>query len=705
MHRGPRTVRCRPIAACAALSVLSVCAQAVETVSGNVETASGEDWRIDNLAFRIRLNESDPTGEIRIGRLALTAAGTAFDDVHVTCGHLDLSGVELSCRNAAFTIDLQGIGRATFPGEAHYHRVTGNVRFDLRDVPVAGGRLRVSGTAGSETVDATFAGSAMQATGLAQILESFGLMPEGLSAAAGTADVTGSLRTRNGAPAGLSAAIVLAGVSVANEPGTLVAEAAHGRLDVTAEASPDGWRFDARLAADAGEAYVEPVYADFAETPLELAATGNAAGDFRTFDLTELSLQQGSLITVTGALVLDLAEHEDGTPTLSGHVELGDSSFGTLYANLLQVFAAGTMLGDLEASGTVSGLVTLDGNRVTGAVLTLRELNVDDRQQRFAVYGLDGVIHWPGPGDEAAGSETSRLSWDGASAYSIPFGAGRIEARLGGDDLELLEPLRVPVLGGALLVNRLSMQNYGKDDASGLLDAELEPVELGRLTAAFGWPAFSGELSGQLPLLQYEGEVVTVGGTLTAKAFDGDIAFENLRLEQPFGLVPRLSGDLRLRQLDLERLTDTFSFGLIQGRLSGNVTGLEMIAWRPVAMDLHLYTPVGDKSRRRISQRAVENLASVGGGGAAAALSSGFMKFFETFAYEKIGIRCILADGVCRMSGAEAAGEGQFGRGYYIVKGSGLPRIDVVGYRHEVSWTQLLNQLTAITESGGPIVN
>jgi hypothetical protein len=131
-----------------------------------------------------------------------------------------------------------------------------------------------------------------------------------------------------------------------------------------------------------------------------------------------------------------------------------------------------------------------------------------------------------------------------------------------------------------------------------------------------------------------------------------------------------------------------------------------MLDWQPVAMDLHLYTPPGDSSRRRISQRAVENLANVGGGGgAAAALSSGFMKFFEVFAYDKIGIRCILQDGTCAMSGAGPAGRDQLGGGYYIVKGSGLPRIDVVGYRSQVSWSRLVRQLTEITKSGTPTVN
>ena len=122
--------------------------------------------------------------------------------------------------------------------------------------------------------------------------------------------------------------------------------------------------------------------------------------------------------------------------------------------------------------------------------------------------------------------------------------------------------------------------------------------------------------------------------------------------------------------------------------------------WRPVAMDMYFYTPANDKSQHRISQRAVENLASVGGGGAAGALSTGFLKFFDVFAYDRIGLRCELDNGVCRMSGA-----GPAPAGYYIVKGSGIPRIDVVGFRDAVSWQRLVQQLAAITRSGSPTVN
>ena len=51
------------------------------------------------------------------------------------------------------------------------------------------------------------------------------------------------------------------------------------------------------------------------------------------------------------------------------------------------------------------------------------------------------------------------------------------------------------------------------------------------------------------------------------------------------------------------------------------------------------------------------------------------------------------------MSGIEPRGNG-----YLILEGRGLPRITVVGYAREVSWSTLTGQLAAILASGGPVV-
>jgi hypothetical protein len=42
--------------------------------------------------------------------------------------------------------------------------------------------------------------------------------------------------------------------------------------------------------------------------------------------------------------------------------------------------------------------------------------------------------------------------------------------------------------------------------------------------------------------------------------------------------------------------------------------------------------------------------------------------------------------------------------GYYLVKGRGLPRIDVIGSSRRVDWPRLVRQLIDATKSGGPTV-
>ena len=677
-------------------------ARAAETVFAKVASISGDDWTVAGLEAFVDLGSRTLSGEVSIRTITLPAAGLSLADTRVRCERLELTPNELACEDAAFSAELPGIGRREFPGAVRYDRRTGAVAFDLPRIPLAGSTLSVSGSASGTASDFDFAGEALAIPELVTLAGNFGFSLDGWSAE-GTVDLSGGIRIRAAALGHLEVDAVFRDTSVSNETGTIVTASATGRAGLEATRVSAGWDFSGELAGERGEAYFEPVYADLADSPVQVAAAGSVDGALSRIDLERYAVTLGSEVEASGRLSIVLPEQDEQSPALSGSVALVNASFETLYSSLLQVFAAGTLFGDLETAGTVSGSITFEGNAPTSADLVLEDVIADDRQTRFAVYGLGGEIHWPGPGGEPGDAPASHLAWDGARAYDIPVGAARIDASLGGDDVELEAPLEIPTMGGALRVNRFAIGNFGASDATGLLDAELEPIQLGLLTAAFGWPAFSGTLSGRLPLLQYDGEVVTVGGTLTARAFGGDIELANLRLEQPFGLVPRLYGDLSLRRLELEQVTNTFSFGLIQGRLSGDVTGLEMIEWQPVAMDMHLYTPREDPGRRRISQRAVENLASVGGsGGAAVALSSGFMSLFEVFAYREIGLRCVLKDGVCRMSGAGPARASQLGQGYYIVEGSGLPRIDVVGYRREVDWSQLVRQLIRVTESGAP---
>jgi hypothetical protein len=95
----------------------------------------------------------------------------------------------------------------------------------------------------------------------------------------------------------------------------------------------------------------------------------------------------------------------------------------------------------------------------------------------------------------------------------------------------------------------------------------------------------------------------------------------------------------------------------------------------------------------------VQNLSNLGNGSAVGMLSQGALSFFENFSYQAIGWGCRLKDSVCEMRGAEKTGDG-----YYIVKGGGLPRIDVIGYNHKVNWRDLFNRLKNISNIQAPVI-
>jgi hypothetical protein len=289
----------------------------------------------------------------------------------------------------------------------------------------------------------------------------------------------------------------------------------------------------------------------------------------------------------------------------------------------------------------------------------------------------------------------SQLSWSASSLYGLIGGPVQLAFVTRGNRFALTDNTRFPIFDGALVVHKLDVRNFGAD-AELDFDAHLEPISMPLLSQAFGWPTLNGQLAGAVPGVSYRNHVLTVDSDLSANVFDGIITGSRFRLSDPLGPWPRLDADVTARHLDLDLLTHTFSIGSISGRLDADIKGLELFNWSPVAFDARLQTTPGDTSEHRISQRAVTSISSVGGGGGGvtAALQSGVLRFFKTFHYDRIGISCQLRDEVCLMNGVEPAKNG-----YYLVKGRGLPRIDIIGNAGRVDWPQLVSQIAASMHS------
>jgi hypothetical protein len=332
----------------------------------------------------------------------------------------------------------------------------------------------------------------------------------------------------------------------------------------------------------------------------------------------------------------------------------------------------------------------------TGAPLqgdiTLTIAEIRDPDDRFGARGLDGNLHLG-----ARDAVPSRLAWQGGTLYGIPLAAGAAQLAFGGGDVKLLAPLEVGLLGGTVALTRFQRTR----DAQGVAVVEaalsMTNLSVAALAKVMDWPEFGGTLSGTIPAVRGTGDRYTVDGTLALDVFDGHVALSGLQLERPFGVAPSLSADVAIDDLDLQLVTQAFSFGSIDGRLDGRMNGLRLVDWTPVAFDARFRTDKRRGEKQRLSQRAVNSLSSVGGGGAG--VQASLLKIFENFGYDEIGIDLALNNNVVTLAGLDTVDGG-----YTIVRGSGIPRLSVVGHQRRVDWQVLVARLKAATEGTSPVI-
>jgi hypothetical protein len=513
---------------------------------------------------------------------------------------------------------------------------------------------------------------------------------------AGDAALSASVQGRTGGAASAQASVQLAGVALQNDAATFIAEKLAAQLDVRASGdvaalslvpgSPARLSASVRLRGTAGQLLAGPVLLDFNANALDLEATGTLAGAALT--LPTIAFTQRALARGSGRASLTLA------PALAlrdASVTLEELQFPAAYSSYLQLPLATTDFGSLATTGNARGMLEIRDNAPQRADFELQDITLRDPAKRIAVLGLAGHLRW-WSGTQVGPPAPSYLEWREAGLFGIEGGAARLDFLAHDFDFEFLKPARLPIFDGAVLVQKLVARGIGSDALQGAFEAQIEPISMARICAAFGWPQLQGQISGRVPGLEYRDKLLTLGGNLEAKVFDGSIVASRLRVRDPLGPWPRMYGDIVARNLDLNLITSAFEFGSITGRLDADVIDLQTFNWSPVAFDARLATPANDRSAHRISQKAVTNLSNIGGGGGgvAAALQGGLLKFFDTFRYDRIGLTCKLQKDVCIMGGVAPAKAG-----YYIVKGSGIPRIDIIGNANRVDWPTLMAQLIA----------
>ena len=689
---GPRWAHLRAAIAFLWIGLLaSPAGFAIERIVLEVDEVTAPGTQAAASSVTLDLARSEPVAHVRVAHVAVPEPIGPLRNVQLDCTNIYVLEPKIECREGTLTADGGPTKNISLKVSGEYDTERRSVIARGSELPLAGGQAQFSGEVDAKGWAVEGRAETLDITQVRTLVLPWFKAPENLQFT-GHVQLAGQASNR-GEGVQMSADVITSDFNLSNEAGTIIAENVAGTVRATGTRTEAGIDLQTRLEATHGQALAGPVLLDLNANALALEARGQLNG--QTLNFGDITLTQKNLSQARGQARVQLG---DAPRVVLAHVDLANLQFPAAYTSFLQIGLASTDFGELTTTGSVHGSLDINDNSVTQLALYLSGMNVEGGKNRFSMSGVAADLHWAR--DENIQVTPSTVSWNSASAYGLSGGATRVEFRTHGAGFELTKPARLPVFDGAVQVNRLETRKLGTPDVELDFDAAIEPISMRRLSKAFGWPELSGQLSGTIPGLSYRNRVLTVDGDIAASVFDGSIVARGLKLENPLGPWPRLHADVTARRLDLALVTSTFEVGSITGRMDADILGLELFNWSPVEFDARLYSTPDDDSKKLISAKAVGSITNVAGGGAGVMqqLQSGVLKFFDDYRYERIGIACRLENDVCTMSGIEPARTG-----YYLVKGRGVPRMDVIGNQGQVAWPQLVAQIASGIQNGAVV--
>jgi hypothetical protein len=632
--------------------------------------AGSVSWESVELHYRPEQGEVPGSWQFQADGLAWED-GTEIGAIEIACrqGRMRQAGPDCEAGSLSWRHGLLADGF-----EAEFRLASHPERFEvsLVDGPLQG-RVAVPRDGQLPTMD-------LQVDGL-----SLARLPAELLGEEGLRDLEGTLSgALEFAEGRLQGELQLEGAGFDSADGVTAGFGIDASVAVTFQLGDDGQAFELDLVQHDGELLLGPVYLPPPEAPLRLLARGQRGGD-GSVHVDHLEFHDPESLSLAGELAL--ARVEEAWSLRSVQLHSAQFQFPLAWERWLDGPLAARGMAGMETAGRLEGSLELsDGTVVATGVI--EGFHLDDPQGRF---GLDQVNAELFVDDR---SSSLMASWGAIYLYGLPLGASTLRMAGDGDQISLVEPLSMPLLDGAVVIERLLWEYADVEERELQLDARIEPLDLAELTGVLGFPEFGGVLSGNFPGVRYVDEVLSFTGGIDIQAFSGRIELKDLAVERPFGTLPALAAQVEFHRLDLAELTGAFNFGRMEGQMSGWMHDLRLLDWRPVAMDARVFTH-SDVRRRRISQRAVENLSNLGGAGGAL-ITGTVLRVFDEFPYRRAGLACRLSNNICYIDGVAQHDSG----GFYIVQGRSLPRLDIVGHRRLVDWPQLMAQLAAMMEEG-----
>jgi hypothetical protein len=482
----------------------------------------------------------------------------------------------------------------------------------------------------------------------------------------------------------------------------------HALVSGRIKSSPLALNAVVQLSADRGEVLMDRFYFNLKENPLSVKCNGGYRDRSKrvTLDRLTLDMKKVASAQLTGTLFRAGNEFEGDFSVRIPDIRLKgpfqrliQEPFQTEKPALSKVSVDGMVGADLTLRGKLSSwlahgrLTWKDGALVygdssvalTGIQLSLPvwlapehgEKPTQDSKGHLSVQSMI-IPHLPKQ-DLKVPIGVVQNGWvlPAATTLDVPGGTVRIgPSRING----LMGP--APAIDTALHFENLQLESV------------LSPI----------WPqAAEGSADGHLNPIHIERGALESSGEIKANVFGGSVALFNVGARGLFTTLPVYHLNARWHHLNLAEMTEGTSFGKIEGVLNGYAKNVEVTNGQLQRFDLLLDTVKTDDVPQKISVKAVDNIARLGGGQSPFAGVAGmFISFFKEFPYRKIGVRAKLGNDVFRINGTIRENGKE-----YLVKRGFFSGVDVINQNKDnrVGFKDMLKRIKRISNSkDGPVI-